>query len=151
MHSMIRAAWNVDSLAAFMPEGFTPQDMGTLNLALADEFPKDRLATTYFRRDYNFSLYSYERFYNFPPKEEILRMWDADTQLFVGEYEKRDNLYYFLPYFRDINDSHCTTVLNFVGSDIQERDMTLAQWIDDFVNDREIESMMESVIPGEDN
>ena len=98
----------------------------------------------------NFSLYSYERFYNFPPKSEILRMWDADTQLLVDEYATRDNLYYFIPYFRNINSSHCTTVFNFVGSDIEEKHMKLATWIDDFVNDRPVESMIEAPVPGED-
>ncbi len=150
LHEKIRSAWDLDSLQPEMPPGFSLDDMGTLNTALADEFPGDRLATTFFRRDYNFSLYSYERFYNFPPKEEILRMWDADTQLLVSEFATRDNLYYFIPYYRNINDSHCTTVLNFVGSDIQERDMTLAQWVNDFVDDKPIESMLESVQPNED-
>jgi hypothetical protein len=151
LHAMIRAAWNLDSLTSAMPPSFTLDDMGTINTALADEFPSDRLATTFFRRDYNFSLYSYERFYGFPPKEELLSMWDADTQLLVQQYATRDNLKYFIPYFRDINDSHCTTVLNFAGSDIQERDMTLAQWVNDFVEDRPVESMIESVQPNEDN
>jgi len=150
LHSMIRSAWNLDPLVPEMPPGFTLDDMGSINTALADEFPDDRLASTFFRRDYNFSLYSYERFYNFPPKAEIMRMWDADTQLLVGAYDTRDNLYYFLPYYRQINDSHCTTVLNFAGSDIEDHDMTLAQWVNDFVGDKPVESMMEAPVPGED-
>lgn len=151
LHNMIRAAWNLDSLAPHMPAGFTLDDMGTINTALADEFPNDRLATTYFRRDYNFSLYSYERFYNFPPKAELLRMWDADTQLLVSEFETRDNLYYFIPYFRNINDSHCTTVLNFVDSDIESQGITLANWINDFVTDKPVTSHLEEPVPGEDD
>lgn len=150
LHRKIREAWSVDSLAEQMPAGFTPENMGTLNTALADEFPNDRLATTYFRRDYNYSLYSYERFYDFPPKEEIMQMWDADTQLLIQDFETRQNLYYFIPYFRDINDSHCTTLFNFVGSDIQEQNMTLAQWVNDFMDDKPVSSMIESVQPNED-
>ena len=150
LHAMIRGAWNLDSIASEMPPGFTLDDMGTISTTLADEFPHDRLATTYFRRDMNFSLYSYERFYNFPPKEELLRMWDADTQLLTAQYETRPNLRYFIPYYRSINDSHCTTVLNFAGSDIQDHDMTLAQWVNDFVGDKTVESMIEAPVPGED-
>jgi hypothetical protein len=150
MHSMIRGAWNLDSLQSVMPPGFTLDDMGTVNTALADEFPNDRLSTTYFRRDMNFSLYSYERFYDFPPKSEIMSMWEADTQLLVAEYETRENLHYFLPYYRNINDSHCTTLLNFAGSDIQAQDMTLAQWVNDFVGDAPIQSYIEAPVPGED-
>ena len=150
LHSMIRAAWSLDALQPLLPPNFTFDDMGTINTAIADAFPDDRIATTYFRRDMNFSLYSYERFYGFPPKEEILRMWDADTQLLTAQYDTRDNLDYFIPYFRNINDSHCTTVLNFAGSDIQERGMTLAQWVNDFVDDKPIESMIEAPVAGED-
>jgi hypothetical protein len=150
MHRMIRSAWDLDSLAPLFPAGFALDDMGSINTALADAFPKDRLATTFFRRDMNFSLYSYERFYSDTSKAKILTMWDADTQLLVQQYDTRENLHYFIPYYRNINDSHCTTVLSFAGSDIEERGMTLAQWVDDFVNDRPIESMMEAKVPGED-
>ena len=124
--------------------------MGTINTALADEFPKDRLATTYFRRDMDFSLYSYERFYNFPPKEEIMSMWDADTQLFTKLYDTRDNLHYFIPYWRNVNDSHCTTVLSFAGSDIEAQNLTLEQWVKDLLDDKPIDSAIEAPVPGED-
>ena len=150
MHSMIRSAWNLDSLAGEMPPSFAFDDMGTINTTLADEFPDDRLATTFFQRDMNFSQYSYERFYNFPPKDELLRMWNSDTQLLVNEYETRGNLNYFIPYYRNINDSHCTTLLNFVGSDIQAQNMTLAQWVNDFVGDKPVRSYIEDPVPGED-
>ena len=150
LHRQIRSAWNIDPLGPVMPPGFTFDDMGSINTALADEFPHDRLATTFFRRDMDYSLYSYERFYNFPPKEEILRMWDVDTQLLVNEYETRDNLYYFIPYYRNINDSHCTTLFNFVDSDIEDHNMTLATWVNDFVADKKVESMIEAPVPGED-
>jgi hypothetical protein len=150
MHQKIRSAWNLDSLAADMPAGFTLDDMGTINTALADEFPHDRLATTFFQRDYDFSLYSYERFYNFPPKDQIMQMWSADTDLLVDLYATRDNLYYFLPYWRNINDSHCTTVLNFAGSDIEDHNTTLAQWVNDFVGDKPIQSLREAPVAGED-
>lgn len=150
LHAKIREAWNVDSLGLDMPAGFTFEDMGSLNTALADEFPNDRLATTFFERDLNFSLYSYERFYNFPPKDEIMRMWAEDTKLFTDLYDTRDNLYYFIPYWRDVNDSHCTTVLSFAGSDIQAQDLTLEQWVRDLLDDKPIHSAIEAPVPGED-
>jgi hypothetical protein len=149
MHEKIRSAWNIDAIGD-LPAGFNSTDMGTINTTLADEFPKDRLATTFFRRDYNFSLYSYERFYNFPPKAEIMRMWDSDTHLLTDLYAQKSNLYYFIPYWRDLNSSHCTTVLTFAGSNIEDHNMTLQQWTKDFVADRPIESMIEAPVPGED-
>ena len=62
----------------------------------------------------------------------------------------KKNLYYFLPYYRNVNDSHCTTVLSFAGSDIEDHNMTLAQWVNDFVNDRPVTSMREAPVSGED-
>ena len=150
MHQKIRQAWNLDSLTPEMPAGFTLDDMGTVNTAIADEFPHDRIATTFFERDYDFSLYSYQRFYNDPPKDTIMQMWAADQHLLTDLYDTRKNLYYFLPYWRNVNNSHCTTVLTFTGSDIEDHNMTLAQWVNDFVYDRKIESMTEAPVPGED-
>jgi hypothetical protein len=150
LHAKIREAWNVDSLGGALPPGFTFDDMGTINTALADEFPNDRLAITYFRRDYNFSLYSYERFYDFPPKQELMRMWDADTQLLVQLYDTRPNLHYFIPYWRNINDSHCSTLFSFAGSDIEAQNLTLEDWIHDLLADRPLKSALEAPVPGED-
>lgn len=150
MHKKIRSAWNLDSLKSQMPSEMDLDDMGTINTALADEFPNDRLATTFFRRDYDFSLYSYDPFYNNPPKDQIMTMWNSDTLLLTAEYATRDNLYYFIPYWRNINNSHCTTVLNFAGSDIEAQNITLAQWVNDFVGDKPVSSHLEDPVPGED-
>jgi hypothetical protein len=150
LHAKIRAAWNVDSLLDSLPPGFTFDDMGTLNTALADEFPNDRLAVTYFRRDLNFSLYSYERFYDFPEKAEIMRMWDSDTKLLTDLFDTKDNLHYFIPYYRNVNDSHCSTLFSFAGSDIEAQDMTLETWVHDLLADRPLKSAIEAPVPGED-
>ncbi|MDB4955520.1 MAG: Pectinacetylesterase [Myxococcales bacterium] len=149
MHQKIRSAWNIDAIPD-LPSSFMPADLGTINTALADEFPHDRLATTFFRRDFNFSVYSYERFYNFPPKDEIMRMWNSDTNLLTDLYDTKQNLYYFIPYWRNLNESHCTTVLTFAGSNIEDHDMTLQQWVKDLVTDQPIQSMSEAPVPGED-
>ena len=150
MHAKIRDAWALDTLRPEMPWGFEFDDMGSLNTAIADEFPNDRLATTFFERDFDFSLYSYERFYNFPPKDQIMAMWAWDTSLLTQEFKQRENLYYYLPYWRNINDSHCTTVINFVGSDIPEQNITLSQWVSDLVNDKPLRSYQQDPVPGED-
>ncbi len=151
LHAKVRESWNVDSILSSLPKSFDPEDFGTINTALADEFPNDRLATTFFRRDMNFSLYSYERFYNFPPKEEILRMWEADTQLLVSQYDTRDNLAYYIPYWRRLNDSHCTTVISFAGSDIEAQGLRLGPWVEDLLDDsKPLASAIEAPVPGED-
>ncbi len=151
LHAKIRTSWNVDSILDVLPSGFDVNDYGSINTALADQFPTDRLGTTFFRRDMNFSLYSYERFYDFPPKEEVLAMWEADTQLLVSQYESRANLAYYIPYWRMLNDSHCTTVINFVGSEIQAQGLDLGTWTADLLDDgRPLRSAIEAPVPGED-
>lgn len=151
LHLKVRESWNVDSILEGLPAGFDVENFGTINTALADEFPDDRLATTFFRRDMNFSLYSYERFYDFPPKEEILRMWEADTQLLVTQYETRENLAYYIPYWRDLNDSHCTTVITWRGSEIQAQGLDLQTWTADLLDDEKpLVNAIEAPVPGED-
>jgi hypothetical protein len=79
-----------------------------------------------------------------------MSMWDDDTQKLVALYETRKNLYYFLPYWRNINSSHCTTLFSFAGSDIEDHNMTLQRWVDDFLTDKKVSSMMEAPVAGED-
>jgi hypothetical protein len=99
----------------------------------------------------NFSLYSYERFYDFPPKDEILRMWNEDTLNLVDMYDAKPNLYYYIPYWRELNDSHCTTLFSFPGSEIQDHGLDLGQWTHDLLDrDAPLESALEAPVPGED-
>jgi len=151
LHDKVYSAWDVESILDQIPAGFDPDNFGSINTAIADEFPADRLAVTYFQRDYNFSLYSYERFYDYPPKEEIMRMWAADTDLLTSMFDTRDNLGYYLPYWRALNDSHCTTLITYVGSEIQEAGIGLDDYIDELLDPKvPLRSFRESPQPGED-
>jgi hypothetical protein len=151
LHDKVRVSWNIDPLLEQYPGTFDGNDFGTINTMLATEFPEDRFAITYFRRDYNYSLYSYERFYDYPDKETIHQMWWEDTQLLIEQFDQRDNLAYYLPYWRLLNDSHCDTLITFAGSEIQEADITLDQYVLDLVDDKKpLQSYVESVQPGED-
>jgi hypothetical protein len=141
----------VPSILTDLPSGFDPDNFGTINTLVADEYPNDRLAVTYFQRDFNFSLYSYERFYDFPPKTEIMRMWGEDTELLQGVFDSRENLSYYLPYWRALNDSHCSTLISFAGSEIQEDQMSLDSYVGDLLDPkRPLRSFKESAQPGED-
>ncbi len=150
LHDKVRESWNTDSVTSGLPSSFDPDDFGSINTALADEFPDDRLATTFFRRDMNFSLYSYERFYDFPPKDEIMDMWNTDTLALVDMYEARPNLFYYIPYWRELNDSHCTTLFSFPGSEIQDHDLDLGTWTHDLLADMPVQKALEAPVPGED-
>lgn len=151
LHEKIRASWDIDSILTDLPASFDDQNFGSINTVLADEFPGDRLGVTMFQRDYNFSLYSYERFYDEPAKDDIMRMWSEDIQSLTDLFDARDNLSYFLPYWRAVNDSHCSTVISFAGSEIEELDMGMEDYVRMLLDDgAELESFQESVQPGED-
>lgn len=141
LHMQIRDSWDTDSVVRENPEGAPIlDDFGNINTLFADQFPNDRLAMTYFQLDYNYSLYSYERFYDSSPEPMVCaeplsescmldknspedralvyRLWADDTALLMSQYDTRDNLAYFLPFYRNTNDSHCATIPAFEDIDI---------------------------------
>jgi len=152
LHAKIRESWNVDPILETLPSTFDVADFGSINTLLADQFPSDRLSVTFFRRDYNFSVYSYRRFYDpEPSKAEIHEMFWQDTQNLIAQYDTRDNLGYYLPYFREFNDSHCVSVLGYGGTDIAESDVDLYQYVQNLLDDSvPLQSFLESPQPGED-
>jgi hypothetical protein len=153
LHTKIRSSWNVDSIFSELPAGFPiTDDFGVLNTHLADIFPKDRLSTIFFQRDYNYSRYSYENFFDANAKPDIMSYWAADTELLVDLYDTRDNLGYYLPYWRSFNDSHCVSIASYLDTDIEELDMNLADYIAELFDDNApMGRYMESVQPEEDN
>lgn len=153
LHQMIRASWNVDSVLGELPPQYTIDgDFGVLNNHLADMYPEDRLSTVFFQRDYNYSRYSYERFYPDMTKEKTLQYWMDDTDLLEKVYTDQSNLAYFLPYWRGLNDSHCVSIISYLDTDIEEQGVTLENFIGDLLDDsKPLVSYRESVQPNEDN
>ena len=152
LHTKIRSSWNVDSIFSELPAGFPiADDFGVLNTHLADIYPQDRLSTVFFQRDFNYSRYSYENFYDANTKADIHSYWAADTELLVDLYDTRDNLGYYLPYWRAFNDSHCASIASYLDTDIEELDMNLGDYIDELFDDNTpVGRYMESVQPEED-
>jgi len=99
----------------------------------------------------DYSLYSYERFYPGLEKEEILALWAEDTKLLTAQFDTRENLAYFIPYWRERNNSHCGTVFDYVGTEIQEAGVDLGDFVNVLLDDgRPLKSYIESVQPNED-
>lgn len=139
LHNRVRSSWNTDPLISSVPRSSELlADLGNLPTVLAAEFPSDRLANTYFRLDYNYSLYSYERFYERGVKGDIeifgdgsgtgglgldeidpfdraavYELWWDDTDLLTAQFDGADNLSYYLPFYRTTNSSHCATIPGF--------------------------------------
>jgi hypothetical protein len=152
LHDMIRVSWNVDSVLSELPRGYEiKDDFGVLNLHLADLYPEDRLSTVFFQRDYNFSRYSYERFYPDMNKEKILEFWAEDTDLLTALYDPLPNMAYYLPYWRGLNDSHCVSIISYLDTEIEEQNVDLGDFIADLLDDdKPLVSYRESVQPNED-
>ena len=141
LHTKIRGAWGLDAqplpyLASELP-GFDLNNLGTLPRALATRYSGDRMGHAQFWEDLNYSAYSYESFYddirNAPNQAtreaNIHARWYIDTARLKTELETLGNFGYYLPQFRDVNESHCTTVVDFNNGDIQEQGLELSQFI----------------------
>jgi len=116
LHKKIEVSWNLASVYSQMPSSFNPADFGTATKALATQYPNDKHAYTGYSSDYNFSRFSYERFYPNMTQATILANWRADQANFVTEMNKYANFSYHIPWHRPINVSHCSTIITFVGS-----------------------------------
>jgi hypothetical protein len=116
LHDKIRASWALDSVFGTLPATFDRNNYGSVNGMVARLWPGDQLAYTAYTRDYNYSRFSYERFLTPNDKESVLRYWKEDQERLIQEMNLYPNFSYFIPHQRPINDSHCTTIITFLGS-----------------------------------
>jgi hypothetical protein len=121
LHDKIRASWSLDSVFAQLPASFDPNDMGTINRMVATEFPNDQLAYTAYTRDYNYSRFSYDLFQSPNDMESVLSYWKQDQDRLVQNLSLYNNYSYFIPHHRPINDSHCSTIITFIGAHACQR------------------------------
>lgn len=116
LHDKIRQSWSLDSVLGQLPASFDRNNMGTINRMVAMEFPNDQLAYTAYTRDYNYSRFSYDRFHTPNDKESVLSYWKQDQDRLVNELKLYNNFSYFIPHNRALNDSHCSTIITFIGA-----------------------------------
>lgn len=148
LQTFIRQSWGLDAPGgplAYLKSGLPSlnlDDLGSLYGALATTLPGDRMGHTHFWRDLNYSSYSYERFYpeiaNAPDqanKESLLHAkWATDTERLKNTLAGLDNFGYYLPMFRDVNESHCTSIIEFANADIQELGLEMDDFIGNVLN-----------------
>jgi hypothetical protein len=80
-----------------------------------------------FTRDSNFSAFSYEKFYpdiaNAPNPiayhQALFSRWWPDIAQWTAGLMAYANVSYHVPYFRNVNDSHCLTIIDFSGTGIE--------------------------------
>lgn len=162
LQQKIREAWNTDYFVnkaqADFPSVDIRSDYGKISEALAQKYPNDKLAITLFRRDANYSMYSYARFYgldeNIPADKEyiISTLWAQDIENLKAQYDRYPNLEYFIPYYRSINESHCTSIVEFTGTEIGNTGITLGTFINDYIfGSSGFRSFFEDVNPNDAN
>ncbi len=116
LHDLITSQWDLQSLYNELPSTFDPDDFGSMTDMVALEFPNDQLAYTGYSSDFNFSRFSYERFYPGISQSGILAKWRADQAVLVDAMNDHANFSYHIPWHRPINDSHCSSIITFIGS-----------------------------------
>lgn len=149
LHNQIKEAWGLydgyDSPLAYIERelpGFDASDLGTLMKSLAVNYANDRMGQTHFWDDGNYSGYSYERFYddiiNAPDPEtakmRVRMRWHQDTERMKSDLQPYDNFGYYLPRYRNLNDSHCSTIVDFNHGDIQEAGLELSDFVDNVLD-----------------
>jgi hypothetical protein len=116
LHTLITAQWNLASLYGELPATFNPNDFGSINAIPHTEFPNDRFAYTAYSSDFNFSRFSYERFYPGITQAGILQKWRQDQANLINQIKNFSQWSYHVPWHRPINDSHCVSIITFIGS-----------------------------------
>jgi len=146
LHNHVRAVWGLDDGPLPYLETRLPLldagNLGSMYAALSAKYPSDRMGQTHFWEDLNYSSYSYERFHPeienaaSPEIQEMLihERWYQDTENLIAELEALPNFGYYLPRYRALNESHCTTIVDFQNGDIQEDGLELSDFIGDVLN-----------------
>ncbi len=158
LHQKISQEWNtgylVSKLQADFPTVNITGDFGQIHTLLANAYPNDPLAITMFTRDTNFSGYSYARFYDLDESdpaqvEQILALWSEDINKLVATYDQYPNLSYYIPYFRNMNESHCTAIVEFTGTEYLDTGIDVGDFINDILNGNPVQSYQEPVNPSD--
>ncbi|WP_430472539.1 pectin acetylesterase-family hydrolase [Zestomonas insulae] len=143
LQTFIRSAWGLDAAngpLAYMQSrlpGFNRADLGSLYPALSSTWSADRMGQAHFWKDLNYSSYSYERFYadiiNAPDqatKEALIHArWDVDSGRLRASLAGLNNFGGYFPQFRAVNESHCTSIIEFANADIQEQGLELDHFV----------------------
>lgn len=133
LHDTIRVAWGLDepeglvTRFAGLIDGFDPDNLGSVNTALARTYPQDRFGFMVFTRDTNFSAFSYEKFYSdisdapnpVAYREALFGRWWPDLDRWAADLATQPNVDVYVPYFRNFEQSHCLTIIDFSGTGIE--------------------------------
>jgi hypothetical protein len=150
LHNKIRDVWGLDGtnglvtqLITKYPGAGSADNLGSITAGLGKIFPNDRIGYTMFQEDTNFSAFSYQKFYpeiaNAPTNEERLKLlnvkWRQEIAPWLADMKPHSNIGYYIPNKRDINGSHCTTIVTFGGTSIVEKKLkSVGEFLDNLLD-----------------
>lgn len=139
LHNKIRTVWGLDGPQGLVtelidkyPQAGSADNLGSITAGLGKIFPKDRIGYANFQEDTNFSAFSYQKFYpeiaNAPDEATRLKLlnqkWRQELTPWVAQMETQPNIGYYIPNKRELNGSHCLTIVTFGGTSIVERGLS---------------------------
>jgi hypothetical protein len=138
LHAKIRQVWGLDEptglateLATKYPTAGDINNLGSITDGLTKIFPNDRIGYAMFQEDMDFSAFSYTAFYpdianaaTDADRQAALNVrWRQDINTTLAHFPTGDNTGYFIPNYRQINKSHCLTIVTFGDTGIKEANL----------------------------
>jgi len=150
LHNKIRTVWGLDGANGLVTELITKypgagsaDNLGSITAGLDKIFPNDRIGYANFQEDTNFSAFSYQKFYpeiaNAPDNETRLKLlnqkWRQEITPWVAQMETQPNIGYYIPNKRELNGSHCLTIVTFGGTSIVETGLKdVGRFVDNLID-----------------
>ncbi len=150
LHNKIRTVWGLDGANGLVTELITKypgagsaDNLGSITAGLGKIFPNDRIGYANFQEDTNFSAFSYQKFYpeiaNAPDNETRLKLlnqkWRQEITPWVAQMETQPNIGYYIPNKRELNGSHCLTIVTFGGTSIVETGLKdVGRFVDNLID-----------------
>lgn len=151
LHQRIRQAWGLDEpsgvvkrLVAEYPGVGDARNLASLNVALPQIFPMDRMGHTLLQTDVVFAAYAYDNFFpeirnasTIQKRNELrLAKWQREIGPWLDSMRPYPNVGYYVPYARPgVFHSHSTTMFSFDHTDIPELGLKgITQFVDDLLD-----------------
>ncbi len=150
LHNKIRTVWGLDGANGLVTELITKypgagsaDNLGSITAGLGKIFPNDRIGYANFQEDTNFSAFSYQKFYpeiaNAPDNETRLKLlnqkWRQEITPWIAQMETQPNIGYYIPNKRELNGSHCLTIVTFGGTSIVETGLKdVGRFVDNLID-----------------
>lgn len=150
LHNKIREVWGLDGpdglvthLLLQYPSAGTADNLGSITAGVAKIFPQDRIGYAVFQEDATFSAFSYQKFFpdiaaapDTATRRALLNVkWRQELTPWLAQVSALSNAGYYVPNKRELNKSHCLTIVTFGGTSIVERNLpSVGSFVDNLLD-----------------